>query len=193
MTVLAGGCLFGAGRALYAEDPLRTADAIFVLSGSNADRWLEATDLYGEGIAPVIYLSLGGMDGGQRALTERGVKMPNGAEIARGVMLQLGLPPEAIVIPPRQHDNTAQEASTVRELSASRRWRTVIVVTSRFHTRRARFAMRRTLSGTGVDVIMRASRYDGFSPDHWWRSRSDVRMVLFEMPKLISYVCGLGE
>jgi hypothetical protein len=53
-------------------------------------------------------------------------------------------------------------------------------------------ASRRALSGTGVQLIMRASRYDPSTPDHWWRRRADIRWLVSELPKLAAYTAGLG-
>ena len=48
-----------AGRFLATEDPLERADAIVVLGGARAERWLEAVDLHHEGWATTIVLSPG--------------------------------------------------------------------------------------------------------------------------------------
>jgi hypothetical protein len=64
-------------------------------------------------------------------------------------------------------------------------------VTSKYHTRRSAFAFRRGLEGTGVQVVMRASRYDLSDPARWWRHRSDLRFVLSEWQKLLAYYLGL--
>src|SRR6185437_7348532 len=54
-----------AGRVLQHEDPLSHADAIFVLAGTRAERWLEAVDLYREGYASTIVLSPGIVEPGE--------------------------------------------------------------------------------------------------------------------------------
>ena len=68
----------------------------------------------------------------------------------------------------------------------------MIVVSSRYHLRRARFAFRRELDDTGVEVVMRGSRYDTVNPERWWTTRSDLRWMLSEGPKLVAYLLGLG-
>ena len=75
---------------------------------------------------------------------------------------------------------------------AAHHWRRVIIVTSKYHTRRAAFAFRRGLEGTGAEVVMRASRYDSSDPARWWRNRSDFRFASSEWQKLIAYRLGLG-
>jgi uncharacterized SAM-binding protein YcdF (DUF218 family) len=182
-----------AGRILFAEDPLERADVIYVLAGARADRWLEASDLYKEGYAPRILLSTGGTDAAEEILRARGIRLPTDGEFAREGLRQVGVPADAVILPEGRSDNTAAEATQFARFAAARSWRTAILVTSKFHTRRAGLAVRRTLRGTGIRVIVRASRYDSFRTRAWWMDRYSSRMVLFEFPKLIAYACGLGE
>jgi hypothetical protein len=59
--------------------------------------------------------------------------------------------------------------------------------------RRVSIACRRALSGTGVEVMLRRSRYDEATPDRWWSKRSDIRFLASEVPKLIAYGIGAGR
>jgi uncharacterized SAM-binding protein YcdF (DUF218 family) len=180
------------GTFLYAEDPLQRADAIFVLAGTRMERPLQAADLHREGWAPRIVLTQEVPDGGVVTLERRGLHLPTNAEMARDVMIRLGVPPTAIEILPQIHDNTAHEAETFRRTAILRNWKRIIVVTSKFHTRRGGFAVRRALKGSEIDVVMRGSAYDPADPQHWWRTRADVRWAASESQKLVAYALGLG-
>ena len=180
------------GAFLYDEQPLQRADAIFVFAGTRMERALEAADLYKQGYAELVVLTEELSDGAIEELAGRGIMVPTDAEVARDVMIRLGMPPDAIVIAPGVHNSTGQEAQTLRSLARVRGWRRVIVVTSKFHTRRAGLAARREVGGMGVEVIARGSRYDSADAAHWWRTRSDVRWVLLETEKLIAYWLRLG-
>jgi uncharacterized SAM-binding protein YcdF (DUF218 family) len=180
------------GSFLVDEDPLQKSDVILVLAGSAMERPMEALDVYRQGYAPLILMTQERPDLAEALLEDRGVRMPDEAETARDAMQQLGIPAEAILIPPKRHRNTADEADTLRVLSQQRGWRRAIVVTSKYHTRRAGFAMRRALAGTGVEVVMRASRYDRSVPERWWQQRGDLTGVPVEAHKLLAYVLGLG-
>jgi uncharacterized SAM-binding protein YcdF (DUF218 family) len=183
---------FRLGSFLYAEDPLQPADAICVLAGTRMERPLEAADLYLKGWAPRIVLTEEVPDSGVAALARRGMELPTNAEIARDVIVRLGVPAAAIELLPEIHDSTAHEAETFRATAISRAWKRIIVVTSKFHTRRGGFAVRRALEGSGVEVVMRGSTYDRADPHHWWRTRADVRWAASESQKLAAYMLGLG-
>jgi len=184
--------LYYGGRYLQHEDPLQKADAIFVLAGTRLERSFEAVDLYKEGYAPLIILSPGRPDSGEALLRQRGIRFPSEPELVRDVIVQMGIPATAVVATNGYVDNTAQEADLLRSMVTTNRWRRVIIVTSKYHTRRAAFAVRRGLDGTGVEVVMRATRYDKSDPARWWRIRADLRFASSEWQKLIAYRLGLG-
>jgi uncharacterized SAM-binding protein YcdF (DUF218 family) len=193
--LLAAGGLFAfdrLGRFMASEDPLTKADAIFVMAGTRIDRPLEAADLYLEGYAPRVVVT---RDFGERAIAaaaRRGVKVLSDFELATNALRDLGVPADALITPDRVHDNTAQEAQTLRALALQHSWHRVIVVSSRYHLRRVRLACRRELRGTDVEILVHGSRYDSAVPQRWWRRRGDLRLMLSEVPKLLGYALGFG-
>jgi uncharacterized SAM-binding protein YcdF (DUF218 family) len=182
-----------AGRFLVRADQLEKADVIFVLGGSRVERWLEAVDLYKEGWAPRIVLSPGFVEPAEATLRERGMTFPREGDLARQGAIAMGVPATVISVLPDLVDNTAEEAVALGRMFPSGESQRVIVVTSGYHTRRAGFAFRRQFAGTPVHVIMRASRHSVAQPSRWWRSRSDIRFVLSELPKLAAYLAGLAD
>jgi len=180
------------GRWLAREEPLTKADAIFVLAGTVSERPLEAADLYQAGYAPVVLLTRELQETATSVANQRGAAVPARLELNRDMLLRLGVPASALIVPERQHDSTAEEARTLREESVKRGWKRVIVVSSKYHLRRAAFACRRQLRGTGVEIIMRGTRYDPAVPERWWARRSDIRWVASEVTKFVAYSVGLG-
>lgn len=182
-----------AGRLLVVEDPFQKSDAIVVLAGAPADRWLEAADLFHEGAAPRILLSPGRIDSAVRIARQRGVRLLSESEAVRDALGQLGVPAEAVSAIPGSVDNTADEAAACREVAQRNGWTRLIVVTSKYHSRRTRFAFRRAFRGTPVTIAVRGSRYDESTPRRWWRNRNDIRFVVGEYEKLLLYRLGLGR
>ena len=183
--------IYGGGY-LHHEDPLQKADAIYVLGGARVERWLEAYELYRAGYAPLIFLSPERAEAAETLIRARGVRFPSTPELQQAALVQMGVPPSAIHAPAGWVDNTAQEGNLLRTTAQTRGWTRLIVVTSKYHTRRSGFAFRRALRGTGTEVIMRGSRYDPSDPARWWRSRADIRFVGNEWIKLILYRLGLA-
>jgi uncharacterized SAM-binding protein YcdF (DUF218 family) len=180
------------GHLLHHEDPLDRADAIFVLGGSWLARTAEGGDLYLEGRAPLVVLSRELPDYGEEALRARGIDVPGVTDVQVRALVGMGVPRQAIeIIEPQEA--TATEAARIAQLAAARGWRTIIVVTDKLHTARARLVISRHLEGTGARVLMRGSRYDPADVDHWWRRRTDLRYALFESQKLLAYAIGLAD
>jgi uncharacterized SAM-binding protein YcdF (DUF218 family) len=182
----------GAGRFLSREDALAQADAIFVLAGTTVERPLEAADLYLAGHAPLIVITRDTSEHEAAELERRRVTLPSRLELTRELFRQLKIPDDAVLVSERIHDNTAEEADTLRRFAASHGWQRVIVVSSKYHLRRAGLACRRSLRGMDVQILMRGSRYDVSVPGSWWRTRHDIRWVLSEIPKYAAYVVGIG-
>jgi uncharacterized SAM-binding protein YcdF (DUF218 family) len=193
--IIAGMLLFlpFAGRFLDHDDPLQKADLIFVLAGARVERWLEAAELYKEGWAPKLVMSPGLMDPIETQLRERGVTYPRDGDLARDAVVALGVPAGAITVLPGSVDNTAHEAAALQRMFPPDQLRRLIVVTSRYHTRRTGFAFRRQFRNTPVEIIVRGSRYSEVDPPRWWQRRKEVRFIMAELPKLVAYLAGLGE
>jgi uncharacterized SAM-binding protein YcdF (DUF218 family) len=136
-------------------------------------------------------LSSGRIEPAEEMVRARGIRFPREADLMKEAMVQLGVNAADIEIFPESVDNTAAEASVTRALSSSRNWRRIIVVTSKYHTRRSRYAFQRAFQGTGVDVQVHGSRFDDSRPDSWWKHRTDVRFVISEWQKLLAYRLGL--
>jgi uncharacterized SAM-binding protein YcdF (DUF218 family) len=184
-----------AGHFLIVDEPLEPADAILVLAGSRTVRWLEGVDLYRERMAPNVVISPGIVESAEVELRRRGIDFPAEADLVKRAMVQLGVPGPAITIlsSTGRLDNTADEAAAMKQLAVQRDWASVIVVTSKYHTRRTRFAFRREFSDTSIRIQVRGSRYDGAKPDGWWRSRPDLRYVISELQKLLAYRLGIDR
>ena len=178
--------IVGVGRLLVASDPLPgRADAIVVLAGSIADRVLEAADLYRAGVAPRVVVTRERLPRGDWALRARGVRLPESDELTLAALHALGVPPGATQVIPRRTHSTDSESRTIARWACART-RSVVVVTSRYHSRRARMILRRAL-GSAVTLAVRPSRHDPFDPARWWSDRRDAKAVLSELEKLTHY------
>lgn len=183
-----------AGAFLARADPLARADAIFVFAGTRVERPLEAADLYHEGWAPQIVLTRAASE--QEAIAAaaaKGARLTTELDASIEMLEALGIPPERLIVPERAHDNTAEEAATLRELALAGGWTRVIAVSSQYHLRRVAVACRRALRGTDVAVVVRGTRYDASTPDRWWQRRADIRWLASELPKLAAYALGAAD
>lgn len=175
-----------AGRFLVVEDAPQKADAIVVLAGSYPDRILEAVELYKQGLAPRIIICREPDIGAYRRLDELGVDFPRPSDINRMVAEQLGVPAAAIEILTRGGDSTYAEAHAVFEEVLRRHYRTILLVTSKYHTRRAA-EIYRLLAADQVTIVVRPASEDDFRSDRWWEHRTSTRRVIIEYQKLLNF------
>ena len=179
------------GAWLVVEDPLAKADGIYVLGGTVYERPLEALDLYKAGWAPTIVLVQQIADWGELWLNDHGVKVTTEMEIQIDLLERMGVPRDAIASV-KPMGSTAEEAGALLAFMNARGWSTVIVVTSKQHTRRAGLSMRRALGGD-KKVIIRSSRYDRAEVERWWTNRATLRFTLFETQRYLAYWLGIAD
>jgi uncharacterized SAM-binding protein YcdF (DUF218 family) len=178
----------GVGRWLVVEDPLDKARAIAVLSGSMPLRAMEAAKLYREGYAPEIWLTHSSEPG--ETLGEMGISFAGEDYYNTRILIHEGVSPQAIHVLETPVVNTADEIRVIGAVLAGEKDRTVIIVTTKAHTRRARLLWRRLASGNGV-AIVRAASGDSFDPRHWWRTTSDALDVVREVLGILNAWAGL--
>jgi len=184
--------LRGLGAWLVVQDPLHKADAIVVLGGTMYERQMEAVDLFKEGWAPKIYVLRELADWGEAELMARGVTYTRLVDLQIDTMTTLGVPRDRIDVLDAA-GSTAEEAQHVLRLATEQKFSTLIIVTSKQHTRRARLVMNRRLQPAGVTVIVRASRYDRSNVTQWWTERGTLRFTLFETQRLLGYWIGVAD
>jgi len=179
-----------AGVGIVTSDAPEKADVIIVLMGSGPDRILGAVDLYEQGYAPYIVM-VENWQPGYELLESRGVSLPRDAELAASVGVQLGVPEETFIILPGDARSTQDEALIVTRYLKEQQPEVdkVIVVSSKFHSKRSAKLFRWALAGSGQDVTVLScpTPYDTFNAAAWWHSREDAKRVVTEYSKLVNF------
>jgi uncharacterized SAM-binding protein YcdF (DUF218 family) len=87
-------------------------------------------------------------------------------------------------------DSTEQEARAIMPCIQKRQWRSIVVVTSNFHSRRAGMIWRRTWkqAKSHIEIRVDAVADPSFSPNGWWRHRLYAKTWFFESIKLATSV-----
>jgi uncharacterized SAM-binding protein YcdF (DUF218 family) len=158
------------------DDPLEKAQAIVVLGGDNVmgDRVRHAAELYHTGWAPRVVLT------GTSFRTYF-----NEVTLMEQEATNLGIPREHLVVLPQGGPSTLEEALALRSVLAEHNWRKIIVVTSNYHTRRARRIYHAVYRRHGTQVLMSAAPDSDFNPQRWWLQRSGRALLGLELLKSI--------
>jgi len=188
--LLLGGMvvLLGAGRWLVVEDPLGKAQAIVVLSGRMPLRALEAAKLYREGYAAKVWVTHSSEPGA--TLEAMQIAYVGEDFYNLRVLVHEGVPADAIRVLEPPILNTADEIRAVSAALREEKGGTVIIVTSKVHTRRVRILWHRLVAGHG-QAIVRAASDDPFEPGRWWRTTGDALDVVRELLGVLNAWAGM--
>jgi uncharacterized SAM-binding protein YcdF (DUF218 family) len=177
-----------AARALIVGAELERADALVVLSGSGTyvERTQWAARLFREGRAPKIILTEDPVPGPWSQEEQRN---PTFTERAMAELKRAGVPADRIEVLPGPVTSTYEEAVLLRPYAASRGLRSILVVTSSYHSRRALWTMRRAFDGSGIEIGLDAvpPGRQAPRPALWWLKPLGWRMVALEYLKMAYY------
>lgn len=160
-----------AGESWVIDAPSAHADALLLLGDDNfyADRATHAAELIRHGVAPVVVAS------GRRLRPGAGV-----VELQEHDLIERGVPKDKIIRFPHDADSTLEEAVALVKLCSERHFRSVIVVTSNYHARRARYIFGKVFPPTIAVSV--AGAHDGdFDPEHWWEKRKSQELFMHEV------------
>ena len=160
------------GQYLSPADVLTKADAIVVVSG-DSDRMKHAVDLYKQGFAHKLILSGAAKEG----FTSNALAMQ--LEASRS-----GIPNKAIILEERSA-NTYENAQFTKEIIKSQGIRSLILVSSPYHQRRAYETFNYVLRSEGVLIQNSPSIYSNWKVDNWWLSEKDTHLTNEEILKML--------
>ena len=160
-----------AGQFWVVDEPAAQSDALIVLGDDNyaGDRAFYAAELYREGVARVVVAS--------GRMLRQNVSI---ADIMEHDLESFGVPATAIVKLTHKAQNTREEAIESAKLIQTRGWKRIMVVTSNYHARRARFIYGRVLPSS-VSLRVSGARDSDFDPSRWWETRQGLKLFLSEL------------
>ncbi len=173
---LVTGFALNAGRMLVIDQP-RTSDVILVLAGETEHRPARALQLLGEGYTRKIVLDV-----------------PAEGQVYEFSLLQLAaryvenLPQKAsISMCPIEGLSTKDEVREAEQCLAREGAKSVLIVTSDFHTRRALHIFQKEIPGISFSV---AAVHDSTQfGTRWWAHRQWAKTLLDEWLRLIWWQC----
>lgn len=175
---------------LSVNDELEKADAIVVLSAGSPWRNKKGAELYHRGLAPTL-ITLGDSyyDHLLPALGER----LTDAELNARILTQYGVPRPYILPLPAKVEGTYDEALILRRFIAQRdSMRSIILVTSGFHSRRAKWIFRKVLRDRPIKIMAVEAESPFFSAENWWQHERGVVAVFNEYIKFAYYWLKYG-
>lgn len=164
-----------AGNFWVVDDGPAASDAIVILGDDNyeGDRANRAAEVLRQGWAPRIIAS------GRYLRPYASI-----AELEQRDLLQRGVPASAVVLLQHRAENTREEGEAIGQFISAHGWKRILVVTSNYHTRRARYILARVLPAGTVLRVLSAPDVE-YDPDAWWHTRQGTKLFFRESAGMI--------
>jgi uncharacterized SAM-binding protein YcdF (DUF218 family) len=172
---------------IYQQEP-QGVDVI-VIANNWEDTVLRArgaADLYTRGFAKKIFIPRMDRMRGAEEIKQLGVTVPENRDVVTNILLGLGVPSDAIETSTEEVSDTWDEAAETKKFIEQKKYTSVLLVTSKYHSRRAYLIFKNALKGEAT-VISIPSSYDVVYPESWWKHREDAKAVFMEYLKLLIY------
>lgn len=144
---------------LIVSDPLEKSDCIVALGGENI-RKKEAVKLFREGYGKKIVFT--------------------GFDITKDEYERYGLKPHEYIYPVKSAFNTYEESQVILEIAKKYKFKTIIVVTSFYHSKRASETFKNVLGRENIRVIIHPAYWKNFNISDWTKNSFLRKAVIIE-------------
>jgi uncharacterized SAM-binding protein YcdF (DUF218 family) len=102
------------------------------------------------------------------------------SELMEHDLIERGVPKEKVVGFPNDADGTIEAANAIVQFAGEHGWKRLIVVTSNYHTRRARYIFRK-VAPAGMEISVASAPDGDFDPERWWENPKSTKAFLGEL------------
>ena len=161
---------------LVTRAKLSPADVILVLAGdTDGERVTAGVNLYKKGYAKYLLMS-----GGELAWRLTSAEWMKKQAMAEGVAGR------AILLQDKSR-STIDDATFPLPIVKARGFKSVIIVTSPYHTSRAARVFKKIFGPAGVNVMVYPAEEKDFNPNRWWSRHEDAGLVVWEYVSSVLY------
>lgn len=168
------------GSFLIYQDNIAPADAILVLGGGEKERALQGIELAKKNF------------GGWMMFTGDCLQPIFGEDThwaleAQKLAVFNGLPKDR-TIPILNSTSTLDDAVLSKKICLEKHFRSLIVVSEPFHTRRAHFVFNKVYKNSGIKIMVYPVQNSWYKGDNWWKSKNGFWAVNMEWQKMLYYL-----
>lgn len=170
------------GTFLLVPDDIRKADCLVTLRGDEYFRIGKTAELYKQGLAPVVIVSIIPKESQPYDMTRllSGLDQLNETEMTLKIFDYFGVKKEAVLFTGKETTSTYEEALAAKEVMEAKGFRSMLLVTSTYHMRRALWTFRKVFEGTDIAIYPVTGRHALYDPERWWTRERDVRRLFEE-------------
>lgn len=172
----------GVGHWLIYEDDLTHVNTAFVLSGGPFDRGLEASKVYGKGLMDTVVCTGESIPQDLFAL---GMHYTEG-QISKVMMTNNGVPDTRIKLV-EKGTSTQEESEIILDYARQNGLDTVMVISTKFHTRRIKRVFKQKFKDAGIVVLIHGAPASAYDEEQWWASEYGLIALNNEYIKILYY------
>jgi len=177
LTILSTALLKYIGNWLIINDKLEKVDVLIVISGDKGERLQHAVNLFHKQYAD--YLLVSGCNHREH--------LNSYTPAMRKQALSLGVPSENIIMDLEANSGTGDQANNVMKILKEKKINSAILVTSNFHTRRAKIIFNRACQKDNIEILISYPKINAIHFNEWWKNGLIRKIVAIELIKLIWY------
>jgi uncharacterized SAM-binding protein YcdF (DUF218 family) len=163
-----------AGKFIYKKDDLKPADVIVILAGEEKERVEYGVYLFREDWAKKDRIIMAGGPA---------VWKHSWASLMKEHAEHLGIPGKKILLEDKSR-TTEEDAKYTREILSKHGYKSMILVTSPYHSKRAALIFQKVM-GEEIRIISAPVEKSWFKFGDWWKRKRDRSMVLSEFSKFL--------
>jgi len=188
--LFSGSLLRGLGRFVVVDETPVSSDAVIVLNTGVEyyPRLVEAADLYRKGLVKRVIINGNRKTDSLRELENRGFKRCcPWYENSLRILSLFGVPRDKVTcISAEDVYDTVSEAKVVGREVLGQGLHSVLITTSKYHTKRARFIWKKMYGGQ-LSIRTVAAKTDPYDPNGWWKDGRQIRWVMAEYGAWVYY------
>ena len=178
----------GMGRWLDVGEPIREVDYVMVLPGAVETRTFVATAMMRHGLAKGVLVP----KTVDAPVVQDGI-IPPYCELTRRVLELRGVAEDEIHFLEVITGSSWNDAQALEDFLRDKPDVTVAVVTSDYHTRRARWVFRKVLPAKRGQLCFVSAPEDYYGPEDWWERPRGVKRYVGEYLKFAAYLVVYGK
>ena len=190
LSLFSGSLFRGLGRFVVCDETPVPSDAVIVLNTGVEyyPRLVEAADLYRKGLAKRVVINGNRKTDSLRELENRGFKRCcPWYENSLRILSLFGVPRNMVTcISAEDVYDTVSEAKVVGREVLGQGLHSVLITTSKYNTKRARYIWKKMYDGK-LSIRTVAAKTDPYDPSGWWRDGRQIRWVMAEYGAWIYY------
>jgi uncharacterized SAM-binding protein YcdF (DUF218 family) len=169
-----------AGAFLIYQDHIEAADAVLILGGGKKERVQQGIELVnkkysgwmiftGDYIDPIFAENTHWALEAQKLAVHEGLK-------------------KDMLIPILNSQSTRDDAELAKEVCLKKHFKSLIVISEPYHTRRAHYVFDKVYKKSGIKIIIYPVQNSWYKSDTWWKSKTGYWDTNIEYQKMLYYL-----